>query len=104
MKVSYQLRNQVLESDEMVDVMNVAGKLRWANRSGEQNQAEAGPLMGLRSGDPCMVVVKQEGETLPFRSVKFAETDPDEGTVYMAAPGWVHRTDGEIVRIRNQTI
>lgn len=102
MEVKYQDGNQVRVNYVMVDAMSITGNLRWANQNGEQNQSDAGPLLGFRSDVPCKVVVKGGGESLAFQSLTFAETDGEY--VYLAGDKFIDKVEGTIVRVRKQTI
>ena len=102
MRVRYRLKNQMLYHEDMVDVMNVAGKLRWADSEGNQNTTPDAEVIGGISENPLMVVVDREGDTCSFQSVKVVAKQGE--CVYLSGPNFVDRISGEIVRIRDQTV
>lgn len=100
MRVKYRLKNQFLYHEDMVDVMNVAGKLRYSDSSGKQNKVADAEVIGSVSEDPCMVVIQQEGGTSTFRSIKV--TAKQGNHIYLSGSNFMERVEGNIVRIRNQ--
>ena len=84
--------------------MNVAGKLRYATSDGEQNTVPDAEVVGFRSDSPAMVVVKLEGETSTFQSMKYAEKDLESGMIYISGKKFMERVEGEIVRVRKEKL
>lgn len=94
-------KERTIEDPDVVDMMKVGSKIRYADRQGSQSKLDDGRILGISNlnGGPYKVIVKTLNGSKTFPNTNYADTH--EGDVWLSGPGWMECLErAQIIRVR----
>lgn len=98
-------KSRTIEDPDVVDMMKVGEKLRYADLQGTQAKLDSGRILGTNglNGGPYKVIVKTLNGSKTFGNVGYADTE--DGDVFLSGPGWIEKLErAQIIRVRQLNI
>lgn len=99
-------KQRTIEDPDVVDMMKVADKIRYADRQGSQSKLNGGRILGVSdlNGAPYKVIVKTLNGSRTFPNANYANTT-EKGDVFLSGKGWIKKIErAEIIRVRRLLI